>query len=217
MLTHRLSGVETASTPDRRSRYTSRIAAPTSDCSFPRTTRLPRVSNGHGRGMCSTIPCRRSPAESPRGETCRSQSGPDGHCLHMGAVKAPLCHRCSRLIVLSEVQGRRAQRPCEPCRSGAGVAAARITASNTSPRTPKEKRMQRLALTLLTLLLLPLPGWSTNLSLFVIQRNKNTNEVQYELRVNDRCSIVTAYPVAAVWRLREVSPEQTEALSGMED
>src|SRR5262245_52856723 len=77
------------------------------------------------------------------------------------------------LIVLSEVQGRRAHRPCEPCKSGAGVAAARITASNTSPRALKEKRMQRLALTLLTLLLLPLPGWSTNLSLFVIQRNKN--------------------------------------------
>ena len=72
--------------------------------------------------------------------------------------------------------------------------------------------MQRLALTLLTLLLLPLPGWSTNLYLFVIQRNKNTNEVQYELRVNDRCQIGTAYPVAAVWRLREVSPEQTEDL-----
>ena len=76
--------------------------------------------------------------------------------------------------------------------------------------------MPRLALTLLTLLLLPLPGWSTDLPLFVIQRNKNTNEVQYELRVNDRCQIVTASPVAAVWRLREVSPEQTEALSGLE-
>ncbi len=76
--------------------------------------------------------------------------------------------------------------------------------------------MPRLALTLLTLLLLPLPGWSTNLYLFVIQRNKNTNEVQYELRVNDRCEIGTASPVAVVWRLREVSPEQTEALSDLE-
>src|SRR5499427_100363 len=135
----------------------------------------------------------------------------------MGAVTAPLCNRCSRLIVLSEVQGRRAPRPSEPCRSGAGVAAARSTASNARPCAPKEKRMPRLALTLLTLLLLPLPGWSTNLSLFVIQRNKNTNEVQYELRVNDRCEIGTAYPVAAVWRLRELSPEQTEALSGLEE
>src|SRR5262249_24907910 len=134
----------------------------------------------------------------------------------MGAVKAPLCNWCSMLIVLSEIQGRRAPRPFEPYRSGAGVAAARITASNTSPRAPKEKRMQRLALTLLTLLLLPLPGWSTNLYLFVIQRNKNTNEVQYELRVNDRCQIVTAYPVATVWRLREVSPEQTETLSDLD-
>src|SRR5262249_16987989 len=134
----------------------------------------------------------------------------------MGAVKAPLCTRCARRIVLSEVQGRRAPRPSEPCSSCAGVAAARLTASNARPYAPKEKRMHRLALTLLTLLLLPLPGWSTNLSLFVIQRNKNTNEVQYELRVNDRCQIVTAYPVAAVWRLREISPEQTEALSDLE-
>ena len=76
--------------------------------------------------------------------------------------------------------------------------------------------MKRIALTLLTLLLLPLPGWSTALNLFVIQRNKNTNEVQYQLRVTDRCQIVTAYPVAAVWRLREVSPEKTEALSDLE-
>src|SRR5262249_694661 len=134
----------------------------------------------------------------------------------MGTVQAPLCNRYSRLIVLKEVQGRRAQRPSEPCSSCAGVAAARSTASKARPCAPKEKRMHRLALTLLTLLFLPLPGWSTNLYLFVIQRNKNTNEVQYELRVNDRCQIVTAYPVATVWRLREVSPEQTEALSDLE-
>jgi hypothetical protein len=44
------------------------------------------------------------------------------------------------------------------------------------PFAPKEKRMKRTSLTLLTLLL-PLPGWSTALNLFVIQRNKNTNEV----------------------------------------
>src|SRR5262249_40310673 len=91
MLTHRLSGVETASTPARRSRYTSRIAAPTSDCSFPRTTRLPRVTNGHGRFIGSTVPGRRSPAESLRGETCRRQSGPDGHCLHRGVAETHLC------------------------------------------------------------------------------------------------------------------------------
>jgi Domain of unknown function (DUF4833) len=76
--------------------------------------------------------------------------------------------------------------------------------------------MKRIALTLLTLLLLPLPGWSTALNLFVIQRNKNTNEVQYQLHVNDRCHIVSDQPVDAVWRLREVSPEKTEALSDLE-
>ena len=76
--------------------------------------------------------------------------------------------------------------------------------------------MKRIALTLLTLLLLPLPGWSTALNLFVVQRNKNTNEVQYQLHVNDRCHIVADHPVDVFWRLRAVSPETTEALSDLE-
>jgi hypothetical protein len=76
--------------------------------------------------------------------------------------------------------------------------------------------MHIIRMTLLTLLLLPLPGWSTDLNLFVIQRSKNTNEVQYQLDVNDRCHIVSATPVRAFWRLREVSPETTEALTGLE-
>ena len=76
--------------------------------------------------------------------------------------------------------------------------------------------MKRIGLTLLTLLLLPLPGWSRDLNLFVIQRNKNTNEVQYQLHVNDRCHIVSDHPVSAFWRLQEVSPEHTEALSDLE-
>ena len=76
--------------------------------------------------------------------------------------------------------------------------------------------MKSIGLTLLTLLLLPLSGWSTALNLFVIQRNKNTNEVQYQLHVNDRCQIVSATPISAFWRLREVSPETTEPLSALE-
>ena len=76
--------------------------------------------------------------------------------------------------------------------------------------------MNIMRMTLLTLLLLPLPGWSTDLNLFVIQRSKNTNEVQYQLHVNDRCQIVSNQPVSAFWRLREVSPERTEALSDLE-
>jgi hypothetical protein len=76
--------------------------------------------------------------------------------------------------------------------------------------------VKRISLTLLTLLLLPLPGWSTALNLFVIQRNKNTNEVQYQLHVNDRCHIVSDTPVSAVWHLREVSPETTAPLTDLE-
>jgi hypothetical protein len=80
----------------------------------------------------------------------------------------------------------------------------------------KEKLMHIIRMTLLTLLLLPLPGWSHDPNLFVIQRSKNTNEVQYQLHVNDRCQIVSATPVSAFWRLREVSPETTAPLTDLE-
>ena len=76
--------------------------------------------------------------------------------------------------------------------------------------------MNILRMTLLTLLLLPLSGWSTDLNLFVIQRSKNTNEVQYQLHVNDHCQIVSDHPVDAFWNLREVSPESTAPLSDLE-
>ena len=76
--------------------------------------------------------------------------------------------------------------------------------------------MNTIRMTLLTLLLLPLPGWSTDLNLFVIQRSKNTNEVQYQLHVNDRCQIVSDKPVGAFWHLREVSSEKTEPLTDLE-
>jgi len=76
--------------------------------------------------------------------------------------------------------------------------------------------MNIISMTLLTLLLLPLSGWSKDLNLFVIQRSKNTNEVQYQLHVNDHCQIVSDKPVDAFWHLRAVSPEQTEPLSDLE-
>ena len=73
--------------------------------------------------------------------------------------------------------------------------------------------MNILGMALLTLLLLPLPGWSKDVPLFVIQRSKNGNEVQYHLRVDDHCRIRSHHPVNAVWKLREHSPETTEPLS----
>lgn len=76
--------------------------------------------------------------------------------------------------------------------------------------------MNIIGMTLLTLLILPLPGWSKDINLFVIQRSKNSNEVQYQLHVNDRCQIVSAKPVSAFWQLREVSPEKTEPLTDLE-
>src|SRR2546421_7117190 len=89
-------------------------------------------------------------------------------------------------------------------------------ASTSHTLSPKEKLMNIISITLLTLLLLPLSGWSTDLNLFVIQRSKNTNEVQYQLHVNDRCQIVATEPVSAFWHLRAVSPEKTEALTDLE-
>ena len=77
--------------------------------------------------------------------------------------------------------------------------------------------MSRLSLTLFTLLLLlPLPGRSDPGNLFVIQRSKNANEVQYQLRVDDRCQIVSHHPVSAVWHLREDHPATTEPLSAVD-
>ena len=76
--------------------------------------------------------------------------------------------------------------------------------------------MHIIGMTLLALLLLPLSGWSKDLNLFVIQRSKNTNEVQYQLHVNDHCQIVSDHPVDAFWNLREVSPESTAPLSDLE-
>jgi hypothetical protein len=96
------------------------------------------------------------------------------------------------------------------------VADAMREASTSHMFSPKEKLMNIIRMTLLTLLLLPLPGWSKDLNLFVIQRSKNTNEVQYQLHVNDRCHIVSDHPVGAFWQLREVSPEKTEPLSDLE-
>ena len=96
------------------------------------------------------------------------------------------------------------------------MAAARSEASTSHTFAPKEERMTIIRMMLLILLLFPLSGWSTDLNLFVIQRSKNTNEVQYQLHVNDRCQIVSDQPVDAFWKLREVNPERTEPLSALE-
>jgi hypothetical protein len=76
--------------------------------------------------------------------------------------------------------------------------------------------MTIICMTLLTLLMLPLPVWSKDVPLFSIQRSKNDNEVQYLLRVNDHCQIVSEKPVAAYWKLLEESPEKTEPLTAIE-
>jgi Domain of unknown function (DUF4833) len=76
--------------------------------------------------------------------------------------------------------------------------------------------MYILYMTLLTLLLLPLLGWSKEVSLFTIQRNKNANEVEYRLRVDDRCQLVSTTPVHVVWKLLADHPEKTAPLTDLE-
>ena len=53
------------------------------------------------------------------------------------------------------------------------------------------------------------PAWSTDLPLFIIQRSKNANEVQYSLQVDDRCRLASDTPVSAVVELLAVSPDKT--------
>ena len=73
--------------------------------------------------------------------------------------------------------------------------------------------MKMFGVLLLTLLLLPLPAWSKDLPLFVIQRSKNANEVHYYLRVDDRCRLASDTPINAFWQLLEVRPIKTASLS----
>ena len=73
--------------------------------------------------------------------------------------------------------------------------------------------MKIIGMILLTLLLFPPPGWSKDVLLFVIQRSKNANEVQYYLRVDAHCTLASDTPVHALWKLLEESPEKTKPLS----
>jgi len=88
-----------------------------------------------------------------------------------------------------------------------------ILGQESEPNTTQETRMKPLSILLVTLLVVPLPAWSTDLLLFVIQRSKNANEVQYYLQVDDHCNLASDTPVHALWKLLEASPEHTKPLS----
>ena len=72
-----------------------------------------------------------------------------------------------------------------------------------------------LILSVILLLGLPLPGWSQDVPLFVIQRNKNANEVRYHLRVDAHCQLVSDAPVTAFWHLFHEDPKHTAPLTGL--
>ena len=84
-----------------------------------------------------------------------------------------------------------------------------ILGKESEQNTTQETRMKPLSILLVTLLVFPLPAWSKDLLLFVIQRSKNANEVHY-LRVDAHCHLASATPVHALWKLLEGSPEQTK-------
>jgi hypothetical protein len=52
--------------------------------------------------------------------------------------------------------------------------------------------------------------------LFVIERNKNRNLVQYTLRLDANCNPVGDAPVEAYWRMLEVGPDATESVGWLE-
>ncbi len=50
----------------------------------------------------------------------------------------------------------------------------------------------------------------SRVDLFVIERNKNKNLVQYSVRLDAACAPVGDEPLEAFWRMLEVGPEATE-------
>jgi hypothetical protein len=55
-------------------------------------------------------------------------------------------------------------------------------------------------------------GTPRTLLLFSISKSENKNQVQYAIRVDDRCEPVTTAPVFAYWRMLEKGPTVTEPL-----
>jgi hypothetical protein len=79
-----------------------------------------------------------------------------------------------------------------------------ILGKESEPNTTQETRMKPLSIILVTLLVFPLPAWSKDLLLFVIQRSKNANEVHYYLRVDAHCNLASDTPVHALWKLLRI-------------
>jgi len=72
------------------------------------------------------------------------------------------------------------------------------------------------SITTLILLFLAGLGWSKDILLFAIQRNKNANEVQYHLRADAHCHLAADTPVLTIWKLLADHPEKTEPLTDIE-
>jgi len=51
-----------------------------------------------------------------------------------------------------------------------------------------------------------------SVALFTIAKSENKNQVQYAIRVDDRCAPLGNVPVFAYWHMLEQGPERTEPL-----
>jgi Domain of unknown function (DUF4833) len=62
-----------------------------------------------------------------------------------------------------------------------------------------------------------IPEATTRVDLFVIERNKNRNQVQYALRVDGDCVPIGEEPVEVFWRMLEIGPTRTEPVGVFEE
>jgi hypothetical protein len=51
-----------------------------------------------------------------------------------------------------------------------------------------------------------------NIPLFTIAKSENKNQVEYDVRVDDRCAPLGPAPVSAYWRMLESGPTRTEPI-----
>ena len=61
---------------------------------------------------------------------------------------------------------------------------------------------------LIFFILTPL-GWSKDIDLFFIERNKNKNEVHYQIHVDGNCRITSDEPITGYWKVIEEGPDKT--------
>jgi hypothetical protein len=73
--------------------------------------------------------------------------------------------------------------------------------------------MNTLYIALLICLIVTPTAWGEEVALFFIERNKNKNEVHYQLHVDKNCQIASDEPVTGFWKMLEENPGKTKPFS----